>query len=287
MVEEMKRESLETGSVAASTGSMKRRNSTEFDVAGGKAIVSNSVLLLHKFVIELLGMMFFVICGCGAAISTSKTTDFNDSSWVLAVALAFGLAITTIAYTIGHVSGGHINCAVTFGLVIAGACGVVEGLVIFAGQIIGSILGASILAGIFNKSNDGTGALGANMVSPGFGQGSAFLGEAIMTALLMFTVTECAVRKRYDYMSNLKLNGVGFNAPIPIGFAVFLAHMLLIPIDGCSINPTRSFGPLVIATARGLPDESKHWEDFWVFVVGPFVGAGVAAAIHRITKVQV
>mmetsp|Transcript_21785 Transcript_21785/g.42340 ORF Transcript_21785/g.42340 Transcript_21785/m.42340 type:complete len:99 (-) Transcript_21785:866-1162(-) len=80
------------------------------------------------------------------------------------------LAITTLAYTIGHISGAHINCAVTFGLVIAGACGIVEGLVIFTGQIIGSILGSAIVAGLFNKSNDGTGALGSNQVAKGFTQ---------------------------------------------------------------------------------------------------------------------
>mmetsp|Transcript_21783 Transcript_21783/g.42330 ORF Transcript_21783/g.42330 Transcript_21783/m.42330 type:complete len:205 (-) Transcript_21783:343-957(-) len=197
------------------------------------------------------------------------------------------LAITTLAYTIGHISGAHINCAVTFGLVIAGACGIVEGLVIFTGQIIGSILGSAIVAGLFNKSNDGTGALGSNQVAKGFTQGNAFLGEAVLTGLLMFVVCEVAVRRRFDYKPAIKLDGVGFNGPLAIGLAVFIAHMVLIPIDGCSINPTRSFGPLVMASARGLPDGSSHWEDFWVFVIGPLVGAGIAATIFLFTKVRI
>mmetsp|Transcript_21792 Transcript_21792/g.42366 ORF Transcript_21792/g.42366 Transcript_21792/m.42366 type:complete len:266 (-) Transcript_21792:343-1140(-) len=265
-------------------------------------------MLLDKFLVEMLGMMFFVVVGTGAAVATSTTTNFNQPGWVLSVALTFGLAITTLAYTIGHISGAHINCAVTFGLVIAGACGIVEGLVIFTGQIIGSILGSAIVAGLFNKSNDGTGALGSNQVAKGFTQGNAFLGEAVLTGLLMFVVCEVAVRRRFDYKPAIKLDGVGFNGPLAIGLAVFIAHMVLIPIDGklnirtlsgvrdeticmncagCSINPTRSFGPLVMASARGLPDGSSHWEDFWVFVIGPLVGAGIAATIFLFTKVRI
>mmetsp|Transcript_25930 Transcript_25930/g.50740 ORF Transcript_25930/g.50740 Transcript_25930/m.50740 type:complete len:288 (-) Transcript_25930:314-1177(-) len=256
-------------------------------VAGGVVKFSKTVTLLLKFGAEFLGMMFFVIVGCGTAVSTSNTTDFNASSWILTVAFAFGIGITTLAYTIGHFTGAHINCAVTFGLVLAGACPIIDALVIFAGQIIGSIVGAAVLAGIFNKSNDGTGALGSNQVSPNFGQGSAFLAEAFMTAMLMFVVNETAIRKRLDYMPHNKLTGVGFNAPIAIGFAVFLAHLVLIPVDGCSINPTRSFGPLVIASARGLPDGSNHWEDFWIFVVAPLTGAGVAGLFQRLTTFSV
>mmetsp|Transcript_35700 Transcript_35700/g.68955 ORF Transcript_35700/g.68955 Transcript_35700/m.68955 type:complete len:295 (-) Transcript_35700:274-1158(-) len=256
-------------------------------VAGGVVHISRNMFLLNKFGAEFLGMMFFVIVGCGTAISTSNTTDFEASSWVVTVAFAFGIGIVTLAYAIAHITGAHINCAVTFGLVVAGACPIVDGLVIFAGQIVGSIVGAAVLAGIFNKSNDGTGALGSNALSPNFGAGNAFLAEAFLTALLMFVVNETAIRKRLDYMPDQKLTGVGFNAPIAIGFAVFLAHLVLIPIDGCSINPTRSFGPLVIASARGLPDGSTHWEDFWIFVVAPLLGAGVAGLFQRLTTFSI
>eukprot|EP00471_Norrisiella_sphaerica_P011040 CAMPEP_0184500198 /NCGR_PEP_ID=MMETSP0113_2-20130426/43935_1 /TAXON_ID=91329 /ORGANISM="Norrisiella sphaerica, Strain BC52" /LENGTH=99 /DNA_ID=CAMNT_0026888455 /DNA_START=12 /DNA_END=307 /DNA_ORIENTATION=- len=97
-----------------------------------------------------------------------------------------------LAYTIGHVSGGHINCAVTIGLMVAGVTGLVEGTVIIIGQTLGAIVGAACLAGVFNKSNDGTGSLGANALAPDFGAGNAFLGEVIMTFLLFSVIAETA-----------------------------------------------------------------------------------------------
>jgi len=193
-------------------------------------------------------------------------------------------AITALAYSIGHVSGGHINCAVTLGLVIAGACPVVDGLVIVCGQILGSLFGAGLLAGVFSKKMDATGALGSNAFSPGFGAGNVFIGECLMTFLLFFVVAECALRKRLDFNPKIFMDGVGFNPPIAIGFAVFLAHMVLIPVDGCSINPTRSFGPLVVASMRGLPKGSTHWENFPVFFFAPMIGASIAGLYYRLTK---
>mmetsp|Transcript_13822 Transcript_13822/g.27970 ORF Transcript_13822/g.27970 Transcript_13822/m.27970 type:complete len:308 (-) Transcript_13822:209-1132(-) len=271
---------LEKGDVEMAPGTI-----TTFQVESGEFKVDNNYLLLAKFVMEFVAMMLFVIVGCGSAVSTSKTADFGSSGWVVGVAFSFGLAITCLVYTIAHVSGGHINCAVTLGLVISGACGVTEGLVIVLGQVLGSICGAGFLAAIFKPSNDGTGALGSNEVTLGYGKGSAFVGEILMTFLLFFVVAECALRKRLDYKPALQLTGVGFNAPIAIGVAVFLAHMVLIPVDGCSINPTRSFGPLIVASIRGLPDGSRHWEDFWIFLIGPCLGASIAAGVHRLTKI--
>mmetsp|Transcript_1468 Transcript_1468/g.2082 ORF Transcript_1468/g.2082 Transcript_1468/m.2082 type:complete len:273 (-) Transcript_1468:514-1332(-) len=252
-------------------------NLQEFAVKGGFVGLRNTDILLMKFFAEFIAMLLFVFVGCGAAVSTAGAADSGNASWVHGVAFSFGLAITALAYAIGHITGGHINCAVTIGCMIAGVTSVLDGIVIIIAQILGAIVGAACLGGVFNKSNDATGALGANEISDNFGYGSAFLGEAMMTFLLFFVVAETALRNRLDYNPETKQNGVGSNAPIAIGFAVFLAHMVLIPVDGCSINPTRSFGPLVIASARGLPEGSKHWEGFPIFLFGPIVGASVAA----------
>mmetsp|Transcript_1075 Transcript_1075/g.1361 ORF Transcript_1075/g.1361 Transcript_1075/m.1361 type:complete len:289 (+) Transcript_1075:111-977(+) len=261
------------------------RSVTVFQVAPDTSVdLTSSELLLSKIFVEFIAMTLFVFIGCGAAVSTSRTADFGSAGWVTGVALAFGFAITALAYSIGHVSGGHINCAVTLGLVIAGACPVVDGLVIVCGQILGSLFGAGLLAGVFSKKMDATGALGSNAFSPGFGAGNVFIGECLMTFLLFFVVAECALRKRLDFNPKIFMDGVGFNPPIAIGFAVFLAHMVLIPVDGCSINPTRSFGPLVVASMRGLPKGSTHWENFPVFFFAPMIGASIAGLYYRLTK---
>merc|ERR1719387_2209225 len=160
--------------------------------------------------------------------------------WILQVSLAFGLAITVLAYTIGHYSGGHINCAVTFGLVLTGHCCPVQGVANLLAQILGSICGAAILCLIFPEDADLTGALGSNGVGEKYEKWDALFAEIFGTFLLMFVVLQTAC--------NQKSEANRAQACLAIGFAVFLAHTVLIPIDGCSINPTRSIGPPMIAS---------------------------------------
>merc|ERR1719235_212205 len=190
-------------------------------------------------------------------------------SWVLLVALAFGLAITLLAYASGHHSGGHINCAVTFGLVLVGECGMVQGFANFVAQLLGSIAGAAILCLIYPAAMDQTGGLGSNGVSEGWSQFNALIGEVMGTFLLMYVVLQTACHRKSE--------GNRSQAAIAIGFAVFLAHAVLIPIDGCSINPTRSFGPALIGTIRY---GKSFFADMWIFWVGPLVGAIVAASLY-------
>merc|ERR1719361_2925147 len=108
-------------------------------------------------------MTLFVIIGCGSATGTASTLGFP--AWVLMVSLAFGFSIASLAYASGHHSGGHINCAVTLGLVLAGECGVAQGIGNFIAQMAGSILGAAILCLIFPEAQDKTGGLGSNGVA--------------------------------------------------------------------------------------------------------------------------
>merc|ERR1719401_1030636 len=109
-------------------------------------------------------------------------------------------------------------------------------------QLVGSMIGGAFLAALFPCDLDVTGNLGSNIVNAHFGVGRALLGEVFGTFLLCMVVWETAVSKQSQ---------AGKNAPIAIGFAVFLAHLLLLPIDGCSINPTRSFGPAVVNKMHG------------------------------------
>ena len=146
---------------------------------------------------------------------------------------------------------------------------------IFA-QCCGSLVGAGLLSVMVRKEADLTGGLGSNGVGASFSAKQALLGEVIMTFVLMYVVLETAVSKK---------NNKGDFAPLAIGFAVYLGHVVLIPIDGCSINPTRSLGPAVVATIQDRG--SKHFQDFWVFVVGPILGALLAVVNFKFMKLRV
>merc|ERR1719450_1932787 len=125
-------------------------------------------------------MTLFVVFGCGTAMGIDGTRSGADTSmlpsWVLLVALAFGLAITALAYASGHHSGGHINCAVTLGLVLAGECGLAQGLGNFMAQMLGSVCGAAILCLIYPAAQDHTGGLGSNGVADGWEWSNALVG---------------------------------------------------------------------------------------------------------------
>lgn len=226
---------------------------------------------IAALVAEFFAMWLFVIIGCGTAMATA-----GSPGWLVQTSLAFGLAITALAYSIGHYSGGHINCAVTLGLILARACDPIQGLLNIVFQFIGSLFGAATLCMIFPDEMDKTGGIGSNAVADGFEGWNALIGEICMTFLLVHVVLQTAV--------NPKSEGARAQACIAIGFAVFLAHCVLIPIDGCSINPTRSFGPAIVSKIRNPDRESSALEDLWVFFLGPLLGASFAAGLFYLMK---
>ena len=219
--------------------------------------------------------------GTGCATGVAGTPG-----WVQQVSLTFGLTITVLAYTIGGRSGGHINGAVTLGLFAAKQIKAPNGsseykdaapqaVANIVAQLLGSTIGSAALSTIVDQKADLTGGLGTNGVSANYTQGEAFFGEIIMTFVLMYVVLETAC--------NPKNAGNIVLAPVAIGFAVYLGHVVLIPIDGCSINPTRSFGPAVVASAQGRT-ESSRWKDWWVWTFGPCLGALIAVAYYKLVE---
>lgn len=223
----------------------------------------------------------FVFIGCGTAVAFSsvrqsrfandsadttgsandltyqftnqKDTILINSSFGIATAFAFGMGIMVMAYCLGHISGGQFNPAVTLSLFLSGNLSFIQGIANICVQIVGSILAAGLLYGVTPNANDSS--LGANAVAVGYSNTGAFLGETVMTAILCFVV----------HMTVLDpTNNVNPMAPLAIGFAVFVGHTVLIPVDGCSINPARSLGPAIV---------SGNWTGFWVFVAGPFLGS--------------
>jgi MIP family channel proteins len=248
---------------------------------------------LKAFLAEFLAMMLFVYTGCATASFFSATsvisrTDWESGtstggvalsigadnltldqylaatmfagSWGIITALSFGMGIAVLAYCTAHVSGGQLNPVVSTALFLTGNLGIVQALANIVAQYIGAILGAGILYGTTPDANAAT--LGANSVSHYFTSGQAVVGEAVMTCLLIFTVLQtCCERK--SVAKNM--------APLVIGFSVFLGHCALLPVDGCSINPTRSFGPAAVA---------GEWASFWVFNAGPWLGGLFGVACH-------
>jgi MIP family channel proteins len=223
--------------------------------------------ILSKALAEFFAMLLFVFIGVGTAMTPTRS--------VFQIALAFGMGIVILAYSIGNKSGGHVNCAVTTALMVAGKCPIVEGIVIIVFQFLGSIAGAGLLAATIPDGKDATKCFGTNHVADGFSDGNAFCGEFFLTFLLLFVVFHTAVHKGY---SKQTANA----APLAIGMSVFCAHCVLIPITGCSINPTRTFGPAVLSAFRDFDDNDCHqWRDIWIFFLAPESAALVAGLLWR------
>jgi len=235
--------------------------------------------LARGALVEFLAMTLFVYFGCGSAASNAH---FNSGEWdassVTIIAFQFGLGITVLAYATAHTSGGHINCAVTLALTIVGTCHPVRAITYVIAQLLGSIAGAALLSIATTSSTDRTGGLGSNgLQSTDVTIVNALVAEIMGTALLCFVVLESAVNGgavTTEGESMIRGNKQNL-APIPIGLAVFMAHVLCIPITGCSINPTRSFGPAFI---------SGTWTDHWIWWAGPLSGAALASLVWLLLK---
>lgn len=210
---------------------------------------------------EFMAMTVFIFVGCATAV-----TYAGSPVWGVMVPLVFGLTITLLVYATLHTSGGQINPAATLALALAGYLPIGQAIVNIIAQITGSVAGAALLFCLLPGAQNST--LGSNELSAGVAIGNAVTGEIVMTFLLVIVVLETAFHPH---------SRAGVMAPLAIGFAVFVAHGALLPLDGCSINPARSFGVALL---------SGTWNHFWIFVVGPVVGAILAVPIHLALKTE-
>ncbi|KAK6137381.1 hypothetical protein DH2020_028894 [Rehmannia glutinosa] len=166
--------------------------------------------------------------------------------------------------------GGHINPAVTFGLFLARKLSLTRALFYIVMQCLGAICGAGVVKGYMTGPYQALKG-GANFVNHGYTKGSGLGAEIIGTFVLVYTVFSATDAKR-----NARDSHVPILAPLPIGFAVFLVHLATIPITGTGINPARSLGAAIIY------NRDHAWDDHWIFWVGPFIGAALAAVYHQI-----
>jgi len=231
--------------------------------------------VLHEFG----AMVLFVFFGCFTAMANLDTQGDGSGevmAWRLYVAFAFGMSIMVLVYATAHTSGGQINSAVTLTLVCAGKLDWVQGLANVVGQFLGAIVGAGFVEAALAEQT----SLGSNAIASNYSAGEAFLGEFFGTFLLCFVVFQTAVDDKSISRADQTTNPL--TAPIAIGFAVFLAHLALLPVTGCSINPPRSFGPALVATLAG---QDGLLDDYWLFFVAPHAAAVVAAIVYHVSNI--
>ena len=227
-----------------------------------------------KLAAEFLGTAILVFFACGVAtLSFGKGFHFTGTSMaagIVATSLAFGLVLMGLIYTIGAVSGCHVNPAVTIGALVAGRISVTEAIGYWVAQFAGGLAGAALLWGAFSgsplysRTGTGLGADGYGSSSPThISVGSAFLIEVILTAVFIFVIL--AVTSKL---------GTAITAGIAIGLTLTFIHLVGIPLTGTSVNPARSFGPALIVGGTAL-------KQLWLFIVAPLVG-GIIGAIANL-----
>lgn len=215
---------------------------------------------MKKYLAEGLGTMFLVLMACGSAVLA------GPSIGVLGIGLCFGLVLVCLCYCIGNISGCHVNPAVSFAMWCAGKLPTKDFIGYVISQLIGAAIGAGFLYWFMNMDGGytfggvtGDASLATNVLQPGATSGMALLAEILFTfffVLVIFGVTDPKF-------------GFGNFAGLAIGLALGLVNIVGIPVDNCSVNPARSFGPALWSP--------EAWPDFWIMVVGPLVGAAIAA----------
>jgi aquaporin NIP len=215
--------------------------------------------LLRRAVAEGIAAFALVFAGCGAVVTDATHQGALGS---VGVSLVFGLVIMVMIYATGHLSGAHINPAVTVAFTLTRHFPGRDAIAYIGAQLVGATAGALLLLAAWTSK---PAALGATV--PSVATGTAFLYEVVMTAFLMFVIIAVATDTR----------AVGAAAAIAIGGTVGLDALFGGPVTGASMNPARSFGP---ALASGT------WTDFWVYVAGPVVGAALGAFAYQFIRAE-
>nr|QWT83290.1 PIP2 [Toona sinensis] len=225
--------------------------------------------LIAEFIATLLFLYITVLTVIGYKSQIDHNADACGGVGILGIAWAFGGMIFVLVYCTAGISGGHINPAVTFGLFLARKVSLVRAVMYMSAQCLGAISGVGLVKA-FQKSYYTRYGGGANELADGYSNGVGLAAEIIGTFVLVYTVFSATDPKRSARDSHVPVL-----APLPIGFAVFMVHLATIPITGTGINPARSLGAAVIY------NKDKAWDDQWIFWVGPFIGAAIAAFYHQ------
>lgn len=222
---------------------------------------------LKKYIAEFLGTAILVLFGCGTAVFSGGLSGGtgNGTLGVVAIALAFGLSIVAGAYSIGHISGCHVNPAVSLAMFINGKLDIIDLIGYIVSQVVGAFAGSGLLMLITKETAaDGLGSNGyGELSSVGISMTGAIIVEIILTFVFVLTVLGVTSSKKYSSV-----------AGIVIGLTLTFVHIIGIPLTGTSINPARSLAPAVLDGGIAL-------NQVWVFLVAPLAGASLAGIIFK------
>ncbi|CAL5343622.1 unnamed protein product [Camellia sinensis] len=222
---------------------------------------------IAEFMATFLFLYITILTVMGVVQSKTKCSTVG----IQGIAWSFGGMIFALVYCTAGISGGHINPAVTFGLLLARKLSLTRAVFYMVMQCLGAICGAAVVKGFQSSSKYVMLGGGANVVNPGYTKGDGLGAEIVGTFVLVYTVFSATDAKRSARDSHVPIL-----APLPIGFAVFLVHLATIPITGTGINPARSLGAAIVY------NKDHAWDDHWIFWVGPFIGAALAALYHQV-----
>ena len=215
---------------------------------------------MKKYLAEMVGTMVLVLMGCGVATSIGC----GEPAGVAATALAFGLAVVAMAYTIGGISGCHINPAITLGCLLSKRISCKDATWYMVFQVIGAFIGSAILFALTSTTAvEGT---GANDLQEGVSMWGGLIAEIVFTCVFVLVVLGATA----------KTNGATNNfAGLAIGLSLILVHLVCIRYTGTSVNPARSIAPAIFQGGTALAN-------LWIFIVGPLVGGACAAGIWKL-----
>jgi aquaporin Z len=220
---------------------------------------------MKKYLAELVGTMVLVLMGCGSAVFAGTSQPFS-SVGTLGVAFAFGLSVIAMAYSIGKVSGCHINPAITLAAWLSGRMESKDAALYMVFQVIGALIGSAILWALAIGSGTSTTLTGANAFADGV-MARAFIAECVFTFVFVFVVLGTTSNGAY-----------GKFAGLAIGLTLVLVHIVCIPITGTSVNPARSIGPAVFEAVGG---SLRALNQLWLFILSPMLGASLAALVWK------
>ena len=226
---------------------------------------------MRKYIAEAIGTFTLVFFGVGAAVLAGAGVGLTDPINITGISLAFGISVVAMAYSIGQVSGAHLNPAVSLGCLVAGVLSTTDFVGYVVGQVAGAIVASLviflILSSLVTPYDVGATGMGQNGWGEGYGAGfgmmGAFLFEVVATAIFLVVILAVTSDQGNPTMAGLV-----------IGLTLTMIHLVGITITGTSVNPARSIGPALFVGGTALAQ-------LWLFIVAPLIGAAIGGALHK------